>query len=865
MQLNNSAEVQKTQGLSFSEKFKAQTGEPYISKSHAASDPEPATQQAKQEAMRDFVPAALRQDVVAVSYTLVSSDDLLTKTATVGPTGQIVKSGKIWLTSGVATRMTATGTPNKILLRVKETLESLNNRQAIICAPPPLGKDEWPLVTHKQLSHLEGAIARKKETFVASNGPALLCLDFDTADFSKDLLARLEQAGSISKALAQVYRPFEDAAVLTRNSASSAVVLKGEKAAPLASGHHRYFVVSDGSQVAETVKILADRLMLAGFIWGRITKTGSVMPRTLFDVDASCDSSRLFYEAHPVLHDTRLSIDERNREIKVFGERLLDLSGLTPLTEEEHERLEQIKAALAVKLEPDAAPIREAWRERRIRELVGNGTSEEAARRVVNHALGHHELTGAFEIAFDDNTTATVREIRADPMKYHEKTCPDPFEPDYGAGRNLGILYATGSRIHIHSHAHGGIDYTLAADKDDFFEDLPDDPAPAREKPLPPHDGERSEAPSSAPAAPSRMKLETIDDIELAFQEAPQDPLIEGVLDQGAFSCVYGASNVGKTFIAMDMAWAIAQGHPWAGQPTTKKSVLYVAAEGGRGVFPRIKALIEAHGRVGAKDFVLLRSKLNLFASDADVKELLREAKAAGLNDIGLIVIDTLARSMDGGDENGVKDMNRVVGHVDLLRKETDAHIMLVHHTGKIEAKGMRGSSALRAALDTEIELQKATGDGPTGGTLAVTKQRDMDGNFARDFTLEAVKLVTTDGRGITSCVARMSTVKTSRRERPSSKQQKLLNAMLDLGAEVTGVEVQEIAAALDPQMTLEGVRSLLRRCQEKNFVRVDKDGLWLVGTNCPGKDSATWFESTEERPKNDATRPNVGEGVKDA
>src|SRR5262249_35862844 len=44
------------------------------------------------------------------------------------------------------------------------------------------------------------------------------------------------------------------------------------------------------------------------------------------------------------------------------------------------------------------------------------------------------------------------------------------------------------------------------------------------------------------------------------------DPLIEGLIDCGAMSIVYGESNSGKSFYEMDQDFHIAAGLPWAGK-----------------------------------------------------------------------------------------------------------------------------------------------------------------------------------------------------------------------------------------------------------------------------------------------------------
>ena len=63
---------------------------------------------------------------------------------------------------------------------------------------------------------------------------------------------------------------------------------------------------------------------------------------------------------------------------------------------------------------------------------------------------------------------------------------------------------------------------------------------------------------------------------------------------------LYGPSGVGKSFIALAWAYAIAHGLPWLGRAVRPGSVIYVAGEGGGGLGPRLKTLqTSAPGRDG--------------------------------------------------------------------------------------------------------------------------------------------------------------------------------------------------------------------------------------------------------------------------
>jgi hypothetical protein len=222
--------------------------------------------------------------------------------------------------------------------------------------------------------------------------------------------------------------------------------------------------------------------------------------------------------------------------------------------------------------------------------------------------------------------------------------------------------------------------------------------------------------------------------------------LVKGWLDRGAMSVVYGESNVGKSFFALDVARAVARGEPWAGCRVMGGPVFYLAAEGGRSFVNRVAALEGVAERL----FVLPVS-VDLCSSDLDARalsELVKEA-AAEHGDPALLVADTLARSMGAGDENAAPDMGAFVRNVDAIRDATSAHVMVIHHSGKDRAKGARGHSSLRAATDTEIEL---TAEG--GVVLAeAKKQRDMANGRRFAYRLEEIELGRDqDGDPVTTC-----------------------------------------------------------------------------------------------------------------
>ncbi|MCF7731720.1 MAG: helicase RepA family protein [Akkermansiaceae bacterium] len=230
---------------------------------------------------------------------------------------------------------------------------------------------------------------------------------------------------------------------------------------------------------------------------------------------------------------------------------------------------------------------------------------------------------------------------------------------------------------------------------------------------------------------------------------------VEGVLTEGGASVIYGPSNCGKSFWILDLAACVATGANFRGVlEVDRGAVVYVALEGAYGVRNRIEALKRAGRLPGdAPLFVVFApvSLMNTRHAGRLAASVKHAAEQSGLP-CRLVILDTLARAMAGGDENSGKDMMVAVKSIDAIRAATGAHVCVVHHCGKDEARGARGHSSLRAAVDTEIEVSRPEAE--TISTVRVTKQRDLQAGEAMPFSLKVVTLGS-DRRGkpITSCV----------------------------------------------------------------------------------------------------------------
>lgn len=211
-------------------------------------------------------------------------------------------------------------------------------------------------------------------------------------------------------------------------------------------------------------------------------------------------------------------------------------------------------------------------------------------------------------------------------------------------------------------------------------------------------------------------RLLTLDDLE-SFP--PLEFLVDGYVQERGLNLMFGPSGHGKTFVSLDIALSVATGQPWQGQQTREGRVLLVVGEGQWGLANRIEAWQAGNQRVPRDMVRVVVDPLSLLNGD-DVGWLIRQIQQFQPS---LVVLDPLARFMDGADENRFEDMGKVLASLDLLLVETGTTLLVVHHSGKDPSRGERGHSSLRAGVDIALKLRS-----DTSGTIRVQvdKARDL-------------------------------------------------------------------------------------------------------------------------------------------
>lgn len=199
--------------------------------------------------------------------------------------------------------------------------------------------------------------------------------------------------------------------------------------------------------------------------------------------------------------------------------------------------------------------------------------------------------------------------------------------------------------------------------------------------------------------------LQRVMDISLA--KIYPRPLVHGLLEYGSTGLIYGPSGGGKTLFAVSLSCSVAAGQPFFGKEVVKAPVAYFAVESPRSVIARVRAWL--YGNPGAisgiaENFfvctypVVLTPKGDKVSPDAAL--MINKVNEIGA---GLVILDTLSKIVPGADENSSVDMTLVMDALIRVSRETDACVLLVHHTGKDMDKGVRGASVIGNAVEERL------------------------------------------------------------------------------------------------------------------------------------------------------------------
>ncbi len=214
------------------------------------------------------------------------------------------------------------------------------------------------------------------------------------------------------------------------------------------------------------------------------------------------------------------------------------------------------------------------------------------------------------------------------------------------------------------------------------------------------------------------------------------DWLIKDVLLDGGIATIYGESGSTKSFLAIDLAMNLAIGSDWFGLKVARETpVIYLALEGFSGLVKRIKGWCKNNG-ITPSNVYIDHDSLHL-ADLKSVQNFINCYKQKNFNK-GLVIIDTLNMAIPDIEENSAASMSGVISKVKLIAEKLNSTILIIHHTGKDETRGMRGSSSLKASMDTILFVKK---HGNKDCEWLLEKSKDSECGIGFNYQLKEINL----------------------------------------------------------------------------------------------------------------------------
>ena len=253
--------------------------------------------------------------------------------------------------------------------------------------------------------------------------------------------------------------------------------------------------------------------------------------------------------------------------------------------------------------------------------------------------------------------------------------------------------------------------------------------------------------------------LEVIESVASTLDDFEESQwLIKRMIECGTLGQIFSGWNVGKSALAVDIACRVATGLDFAGRKVCQGPVLYIAAEGGRGLKRRFKGWEEINGITIPSS--LYRTRISVRLPEEGNAKMLKSALSYIEDKHGrpplLVIIDTLAQTMVG-EQNSTSEVDQFTAT--LREVFSDSAVMLLHHVGHADKQRGRGASSLPAACDWEFRLENINGSVDAENIikyvrLVNTKQRDEE--LQSDFCFSLIRVVLgedEDGEELTTVV----------------------------------------------------------------------------------------------------------------
>lgn len=240
--------------------------------------------------------------------------------------------------------------------------------------------------------------------------------------------------------------------------------------------------------------------------------------------------------------------------------------------------------------------------------------------------------------------------------------------------------------------------------------------------------------------------------------------MVKRIVPHAGVGAIYGDSGTYKSFLTLDLLAHIANGQEWFGRKVIAAPAVYVPFEGQGGIPARVAAWRIAQARRRNPDALLIASPGNERSNVAVIMEPMNLREQADRDKLvqtltecgwagGVLCIDTLAHAANGIDENS-SEMGEMIAIFRELQHRLGGVILIIHHSGKSQERGMRGWSGLHAAMDFVIECQRDKQSSKPEAKFVLTTVKDGSDGLSFAFAMQPVTLgMDDDGDEISSLI----------------------------------------------------------------------------------------------------------------
>lgn len=236
------------------------------------------------------------------------------------------------------------------------------------------------------------------------------------------------------------------------------------------------------------------------------------------------------------------------------------------------------------------------------------------------------------------------------------------------------------------------------------------------------------------------LDLETITLSKFVLLELPvRQQIVSPIIPERGLAMVFAGRGVGKTQVAMGIAYAASSGGTFLRWKASKpRRVLYIDGEMPQEALQeRVRTLVaaSAHHPPQGDYFQLLSMDRQPLGVSINLAEPAHQAAVeAQLGETELLILDNLSTLVNGGRENDAESWNAMQAWLLTLRRR-GISVLLVHHAGR--GDNARGTSKREDVLDTVIQLKRPEDYDPEEGArfeVHLTKARGVFGEDALPF-----------------------------------------------------------------------------------------------------------------------------------